>query len=1216
MSDTQDPMGCAMEGDRLRQKIFAFERNTIVRAGAGTGKTEALATVYLHLIGGLSSPAVWPAAGVAPEKLVALTFTEKAAREMRERISDAVALLTTESLPVELGDRRPEARANAARRWGSSRGVSPAVVARVLALADSAHANGRALPHPVHWQQVAWKLGTAHIGTFHSFAAKVLRRTALSLDLDPGFTVLDTHDADRLLRDASLSALARYASRDVTAVVELMASAGGLGERDDQGLVDTVSSLVRRVEESGESADHLGVATACEPEGFQSFIAAEVFARFAAGCDTVKSLRADGTSARMVELARAVEAMPTVHGARESLERLRALQALPKLPSRNRTRRLRELAQEAHEALAGLKSDAIAEVSRHLGEAARTIVATAQRSYEASKRKRSAVDYSDLMRLLRDALRDRAPLRRELKARYDALFVDEFQDTNKVQRDLLYLLRERRDAERTLAPGQSLGASELEPQGLLLVGDAKQSIYAFRGAEVSVFIEAERELEAVGGDRVDLTVSYRAVDTVVEVVNKVTGAVLAPGAVTVSGLYTPERDALVATETGDETPRVELLLVEGGRADAVRKSEAEAIAERIAILSKGTDYAPRWRPPRMDEIAILVPSWSQVEPIERALQSRAIPYALRGGPGFWQRQEIDDLVTLLRFVSNPSDRLSLAAVLRGPLVGLTDAALARLFLGGAGYESVLDPPASVRSALCDADRDRLDEARPTLRRLVRFGPSLGPEGVLRQCLVERGYTAVLARLSFGAQRVANVDKLIGLAAAAEQNGGEDSRLAGFVEYIERARSAARRESDAIVEETTSGSVTLMSIHAAKGLEWPVVFVAQTSRRRLPRTERVILARGDTFIVAPGGVEIPERFQSLRQEAFTSEYDDQRRLVYVALTRARDLLVVSGPDGSGDGTWKLLHDTLRHTRPERVRVIRPGEISLAPTVSVRTRSDETARTPTQDTVTAGAVSHQRLAITSGALQDLAWCRRRFHALQHLGSTEHLGVNGTHSDALKLVRTVLTTSSFARVERSPTECVKSVVSAGFGDYGTAVTSLAVTMLERFAQTSLARSLAAHPEWVVGRGVPWALALGAVTVTGEIELLIDANALGKDGFAVIELSAFGEIDGPESRGGVTAVEAHLQLALACRALRARIESESENSGGVTVKAARLTLGEDGPARVCEVLLAEDTLVEARVDELALALERAQATGRWEPRPRWTCEALRCGLLQRCYG
>jgi ATP-dependent exoDNAse (exonuclease V) beta subunit len=190
-----------------RQGLFLFERNAVVRAGAGTGKTEALATVYLHLVGGLASTVAWPRGGLGPERIVALTFTEKAAREMRERIAGAVDLLANVQLPRELEHPDAAVRRAAALRWCSRRGYSVAVSARLEALAASAVAQGRPLPPPEVWRRVAWSLGGAHIGTFHGFAAGVLRRAAVDLGIDPAFTVLDEEDADLLLRSSALKAL-------------------------------------------------------------------------------------------------------------------------------------------------------------------------------------------------------------------------------------------------------------------------------------------------------------------------------------------------------------------------------------------------------------------------------------------------------------------------------------------------------------------------------------------------------------------------------------------------------------------------------------------------------------------------------------------------------------------------------------------------------------------------------------------------------------------------------------------------------------------------------------------------------------------------------------------------------------------------------------------------------------------------------------------------
>jgi len=1202
-----------------RGRWFAFERNTVVRAGAGTGKTEALATVYLHLVGGLASADIWGKGGVTPERIVALTFTEKAAREMRERIAEAVTLLATERFPRAMESLDAAERRAAAERWGRLRGASQAVVARVLALADGAARNGRPLPGPETWQRIAWSLGSAHIGTFHGFAAGVLLRAAGDLGLDPAFAVLEQEEADQLLRSASLSALSDWAQRDVTAVVELMATAGGLGETAERGLVTLIAGLARRFDEEGVSPSRSGVASAAERTEARAAIVADALREFAEACSTVPALHEDGSDRRVFALAEAVAELGPMTSPKAALERMRLLRGLGTLPSRARTRRIEAAAERARSQWAALAQDATAMVSLHLGEVMRGVVSAAHSGYTRAKTKRAALDYGDLMRRLRDALRDQTSLRREWKQRYDAVLVDEFQDTNRVQRDLLYLLRERRDIEHPLAPGQSLTAAELEPTGLLVVGDAKQSIYAFRGADVAVFLETEREVLAAGGERLDLTESHRALGSMLDAINPVTAALLGGSGGRLEGLYDPERDALRA-RPGEETrdPRVELLLVADGRAEDQRRAEAEAIARRIAALSRAGDHPPGWRAPRMDDVAILVPTWSHLEPIKRALQARGIPYALRGGPGFWDRREVDDLLTLLRFVADPSDRLALASLLRGPLVGLSDAGLANLFSRASGLEEILDPSPSLRAALAPEDLTRLDEARTSLRRMVRFGPTLGPAGLLRQALAERHFAAVMAQLSFGAQRVANVDKLLGLAAAAEQRGGEGSDLPGFVRWVDRMRAASQRESEADVEEV-HGSVQVLSIHAAKGLEWPVVFVAQTARRPPARTERVLLDGERRFVVMPGGEESSERFKALRKEAHATEEDDARRMLYVALTRARDLLVVSGPAEGGEGDWGRLREALKGEAPFRVRVWSPGEEGDAVAVRARKEPEDDDAGPRPTEVVASMGGRRRLALLGGAMQDLAWCSRRFHARHELGLREHGATQGVSEEAGALARRVLLTLPWGRVVRDPEEALRRVCAAG-GLHASGVGAAgALSMLKRFAKTELARAVAADESLVVGKLVPWGLRVmdgeTELSVTGELDLVLRGEAMGRAEVLVARVATGVDLDEGDLPGGVGPLDAALELALGGRALGQRMR-EGGGGGGSAVRGAVVVLSEEGDAGAVVRPRWDDEVIEARALELARGLVVSRASGRWEGRPRHVCEGLRCGFIGRCHG
>jgi ATP-dependent helicase/nuclease subunit A len=316
------------------------------------------------------------------------------------------------------------------------------VVARVLALAESAAAQGRPLPSPELWQRIAWSLGNAHIGTFHGFASGVLRRAAVHLGVDPAFSVLEDEDAEVLLRQSACTPWATLAQRDVTAVVELMGASGGLGERNDRGLVTVLTALVRRLDEDGRRADDAGVACAVDPGDMTALRRRDTSPtspRPARPCPRCAPTAPPSACARSPRRSGAPHGAHPGGGPRAHAGAARPRAAARAQPHAAHRARRRRGPRGPRAARAGRRLV----VSKHLAGATRTVVAAAQRGYERAKRQRGALDFADLMRRLRDALRDHAPLRREWKRRYDAVLVDEFQDTNRVQRDLLYLLRER-----------------------------------------------------------------------------------------------------------------------------------------------------------------------------------------------------------------------------------------------------------------------------------------------------------------------------------------------------------------------------------------------------------------------------------------------------------------------------------------------------------------------------------------------------------------------------------------------------------------------------------------------------------------------------------------------------------------------------------------------------------------------------------------------------
>jgi ATP-dependent helicase/nuclease subunit A len=1188
-----------------RATLYSFSKNTLLRAGAGTGKTEALATVYLHLVGGLCDPDVWPKQGVSSERIVALTFTEKAAIEMRERIAEAVRALSFEASPRGVDSIDRHERERAARQWAQSRALDPAAAARLMALGESAALRSRPMPDRATWQRVAFALGNAKIGTFHGFAAGVLRAAALDLGIDPAFRVAEQEEADRLLRESVTEALSAAARSEVDAVADLMAAAGGLDPEGDRGVVVRFVSMVHALDESGVSDDEVSDGPVIEATPPQPFIAADAIERFARACESVSALANERVPRRMLELAGALDALGVI----DTPERARACVALLKqapLPAKNRTRAIEAEAQRARATIEALHDAALSVHSAWLAKAARGVLLDARRRFRLAKRRRRVLDFADLLRGLRDALRDDLRMRRAWRRRFDAVLVDEFQDTNRLQRDLLFLLRGREDGP---AEGRVPSASELEPAGLLLVGDAKQSIYAFRSADVSVFLETERDLVNAGGLSLELVESHRSVSDVLEAINPAAEALLGND-LTAHGerIYDRARDALVAEVAGDGEARVELLLVSGDKADEVRELEAQAIARRIKrLIDPLARHEAPWRAPRLDEFAVLVPTWSHTEPVKKALQREGIPYAQLGGPGFWERREVDDLVSLLRLVADPADRLALASVLRGPLVALSDAALA-LVLGRHGtLDDALDPPSSVRDALPEDDRARLDEARPTLKRLTRAGGALAPDDVLRIALAERNFAAVLAAMPFGAQRAANVDKLVGLAQEATRRGGEESSVAGFVRYVDRMRAAAEHETEVDVSDVSSGAVQLLSIHAAKGLEWPVVFVAQTSRRRKVHAERVLLDARRRIVALPSNYDAPLDFQELKRDAHAAEDDDQRRLLYVALTRARDLAIVSGPAHEGEGEWRTLSSALLRLAPRAVRVIRPG--LDGPSIGVRAAGAPRTGAHATPELQAPPLPPPRrvtktLSVRSEALSEFARCPRRYALRFELGVPEQRATGSPPRE---------------RVERLVRVLLRASLPCAPGDEGASVHAALAAEPEEDAATRDEAALIARAalamEWgraisaegaLSASGVAMALKLQGQRVTTLLEcdadLLVRAEALG----------------GPE--GALAIVRIALERATSDPAMyreeldAARLALEDRLGGALPVRSAVWWVGKER-SWVHFLDSVESARARGQLTEVAGALARAFDDAEWDGRPRSLCERMRCGYVARCH-
>jgi ATP-dependent helicase/nuclease subunit A len=511
------------------------------------------------------------------------------------------------------------------------------------------------------------------------------------------------------------------------------------------------------------------------------------------------------------------------------------------------------------------------------------------RAYERRKRARAAVDFDDLELLAQQLLERHESVRSSWSERFELLMVDEFQDTNPRQ---LAILR------------------ALERGNLFTVGDEFQSIYGFRHADVGLFRARRAELAERGGS-LSLTRNFRSRAALLDVVNAVFAERFAEFPALVAGREATA-DGLEGEGERSAEPAVELLLSDSGG--------WEAREELAAAVAGGLPPAPLWRQAearmlaqrvselvasgrvRAGDVVVLLRATGDLEVFERALQLCGLRTLAAVGT-FWGHQQIGDLLAYLRALANPLDEEALYGVLASPLGGCSRDCLA--LLAKAAQASRRPAWDAARSAaageselaqrLSAHDLDALAAACGLLARERAAAPRRGVAGLIERAIDATRYREHVLALDWGERRLANVHKLLRLARAFEASEGRDLRA--FLDHVEYLERAARVEPDAPVEGVEPDAVRLMTVHAAKGLEFPVVCLADLGRQPNARTPDLLLdgeRLGVRLMRLDGERSTPAlAYDELCAERRAREAEEEDRILYVAMTRARELLLLSG-----------------------------------------------------------------------------------------------------------------------------------------------------------------------------------------------------------------------------------------------------------------------------------------------------------------------------------
>ena len=846
--------------------VATFDRSVVVTAGAGTGKTTLLIDRLVHLI--LRNPDP-----LEITQIVALTFTNKAADEMRLRLRERLQELLAVTLDREPGD-----------------STAASTYAAVQRLIDLYQLSKEEMDQRIH--DALRNLERSDIGTIHSFAATVLRLYPLEAGVDPQFREDDGAEFDRLFDEqwdnwlgqelALTSArsadwrvvLARFQLNQIKALARSFASeVVDLRQDDGAAMPPSVRDWLTRLEANAAALSDR------HPE--------------------------ERLNEKIVRAARAV--LENFRRTGKRAEDLAGEYALVCGSSINTNLRgwsgdEIKTAQEIVRAVRGLArvNDEIAGLMRRL-----------LLPFAAAFRERLVSDghlsFDGLLVRARNLVRDNRRVRAELKRRYRSILIDEFQDTDPIQYEILLYLSE--------APDQSASdwrQVKLEPGKIFVVGDPKQSIYAFRRADIEAYLAVvEKMIKAQNGVESRLTTNFRSNSEILDVVNGAFEKIICAqeGA---QPEYIAIRPAPGRASAPSNLPKVMVRKIISVHdkldAETARRLEGQSLArwlreevlDKTAILNlRGeTTYAQ----PR--DIAILLRKLTDIHDYLEPLRRHGIRYVVEGERHFYAAEEIIDAINLLRAVENPFDRLALVGVLRSPLGGLDDQQIYELeqshlldYRAGAKLRGTRFP-ATVKMLY-----DALDSLHDEIATL--------PIGAAVARLFEIFPLELLAACHFhGEQAVANLHKL---ARQAELLGREGiTTLKAAIRQLEKRMLEVKDEGESVLAEENLDAVRVMSIHKAKGLEFPIVILAgcHSGIEAQGNIEGESLFDWSTGL---NGLRIGQTWDLpgvyIGEKTRLRNSEEQKRLLYVAMTRARENLVISYADTSrrGGGFLDLLDE---------------------------------------------------------------------------------------------------------------------------------------------------------------------------------------------------------------------------------------------------------------------------------------------------------------------
>lgn len=810
--------------DSQKKAVETINKNVAVNAGAGSGKTRVLVERYIYLLENGDIPF-----GKEIESILAITFTNKAAAEMKERVRKSIS-----------------EKANEDKKW----------------------------------TRIYRDIEKSNISTIHSLCLKILRENPVEGKIDPRFSLLETYESNKILREVIEDLLINGIERNDETLQLIRYFTPSSIDKSNNSLIDNIKNVYEDIRSTGLSFEEVKECTLRNIDSIDVDISL---------LEDIKKMfsylisKARKTS-KLGKLADDETWLEFASNKYDEIDR-NVIEKLKYFSTKIGSLKGEE---ETIEKLKRLIDDVLMMEEKNIKyvyEGFLNLLIDIDKKYKERKREISSLDYEDLqinaLKLLENE---------EIRNKYQDLFryvmVDEFQDTNGLQKRIIYHLCSKN--------------SDLDRQNLFIVGDPKQSIYGFRGADVTVFYEVMKDIESVSGTKpIILKDNFRTIKSVMKFINSLFTKLMGDKYVELIPVKNAKNDVDVEILEQDD-----LISPEGiSPSEYAKLYESEMIAKRIKELVTKEGY-------KYKDIAILFRSTTDTDIYEEGLKKYNIPFYNVGGRGFFARQEIMDIINGLKAIDNRYDDLSVIGVLRSPMFGLSDKTIYWLVRNCKG--NLVDTLNQSIPNINDREKQKINRAYHVLDRLNKTKFTLEIHELIKKLLIETYYIETWM-LRFGnKQAIANIYKFIEIA---RQFGREKNKgLGQFLAFIDEQVDGDSTEEQAQIQSESGDTVKLMTIHKSKGLQFNIVIIPQLSKQFNFNTNSILFDKN--FGIGIKHVDFLGNYDSSTSVLYKKineiekqkEMEENKRILYVAMTRAKEKLILGSQSiGTLKNSFKKLID---------------------------------------------------------------------------------------------------------------------------------------------------------------------------------------------------------------------------------------------------------------------------------------------------------------------